>query len=88
MSVTVELPIDVEQRLRAETPDLEGAAKEALLVEMYRQEKLTRYELAQALGIERLEVDAVLKKHQIAIDLPTPAEIEEELRWLQAMVRP
>ena len=38
MSVTVELPADVEKRLRAESPDLESEAKEAMLVELYRQD--------------------------------------------------
>jgi hypothetical protein len=83
MSVTVELPVEVEQRLRAETPNFEAEAKEDLLVEMYRQEKLTRYELALALGMERLEVDAILKKHKVTIDVPTPEEMEEQLRWLR-----
>jgi hypothetical protein len=87
MSVTFELPADVEERLRAETPNFEAEAKEAVLVEMYRQEKLTRYELAQALGMERLEVDAVLKKHKVTIDLPTAEEMEQQLRWLREAIR-
>mgnify|MGYP003555713952 CR=1 FL=1 len=31
MAVTFQLPADVERRLRAETPNLEAAAKEAML---------------------------------------------------------
>ncbi len=80
MAVTIELPPDFEERLRAETPDLDAAAKEALLVELYRRDKLSRYELARALGLTRFETDGVLKKHHVTEDLPTPEEVEEDLR--------
>jgi hypothetical protein len=80
MAVTIQLPIDIEDRLRAENPDLDAEAKEAMLIELYRQEKLTRYELSLALGIDRFETDAVLKKHKVSEDLPTPEEMEEDLR--------
>lgn len=83
MAVTVEFPAELERRLRAETPNFEAEAKEALLVEMYRQEKLTRFELAQALGMQRLEVDAVLHKHKVTVDLPTDSEMKDQIRWLR-----
>jgi len=86
MVVKVELPADVEQRLRAETPDLEFEAKEAMLVELYRQEKLSHYELSQALGLDRFETNGVLKRHKVTVDLPTAEEIEEGLRRLRKLV--
>ena len=82
MAVTIQLPADVEQRLRAETPDLDSEAKEAMLVELYRQDKLTHYELSQALGLDRFETDGVLKKHKVTEDLPTDEEYEEALTRL------
>lgn len=88
MVVTVQLPPATEQRLRAETPDLESAAKEALVVEMYRQGRLTRYELSEALGLDRFETDAVLKRHRVPVDLATSEEIEESLRRLRQRVKP
>ena len=50
MPVTFDLPEDIEQSLRHQLGDLDRAAKEAALVELYRQERLTHYQLAQALG--------------------------------------
>jgi hypothetical protein len=88
MAVTVQLPADVEQRLREQSPDLESEAKEAMLVELYRQDKLSRYELSLALGLDRFETDGVLKRHNVTIDLPTAEEIEEGLRHLRSLVRP
>ena len=86
MAVTFELPSDIEQRLRAETPNLDSEAKEAMLVDLYRQDKLSRYDLSLALEISRFETDAVLKKHKVTDDLPTPAEIEDDLRRLRQLV--
>ncbi len=74
MAVTVQLPPDVEQKLRAQNPDLESEAKEAVLVELYRQDKLTHHELCQTLDLDRFETDAVLKKHNVTEDLPTEEE--------------
>ncbi len=82
MAVIVELPADVEKRLRAECSDLESEAGEAMLVELYRQDKLTHSELSQALGLERFETDAVLKKHNVTEDLPTDAEYNAALAHL------
>jgi hypothetical protein len=86
MAVTIELPPEIEQRLRAATPDLDAEGKEAMLVELYRQEKLSHYELSLALGHDRFTTDSVLKKHNVAIDLPTPDEIEKDLRRLRELV--
>jgi len=82
MAVTVELPADVEQKLRAQSPDLDAEAKEAMLVELYRQDKLTHNELSQALGLDRFETDAVLKRHNVTEDLPTEAEYNSALSRL------
>ncbi|MEX2318135.1 MAG: UPF0175 family protein [Pirellulales bacterium] len=86
MAVTIQLPAEVEQSLRAQSPDLDAEGKEAMLVELYRQERLTHYELSQALGLDRFETDAILKKHKVTIDLPTAEELEEGLRRLRQLV--
>jgi predicted HTH domain antitoxin len=87
MAITIELPSDVEQRLRAESPNLDAEAKESLLVELYRQEKLTRREFSLALGVDRYETEAILKRHRVTIDLPTPQEIETELAHLRGIIQ-
>jgi hypothetical protein len=74
MALTIHLPADLEQELRREFVDLEQTAKEALLIELYRQDKLSHHELSLALGIDRLETEAVLKTHNVTEDLPTDEE--------------
>ena len=82
MAVTVQLPADLEERLRAQTPDLDSEAKEAMLVELYRQDRLTHHELCRALGLDRFETEAILKKHNVTEDLPTDEEYEAALQRL------
>jgi predicted HTH domain antitoxin len=86
MTVSFHLPADLEKQFRHEFPDLDHEAKEAMLIEFYRQDKLSRYELSQALGISRFETDAVLKKHNVTEDLPTSEELEEDLRQAMRLV--
>jgi len=87
MALTIQLPPEMEERLRAESADLDAEAKEAMLIELHRQERLSRPELAQALGLGRLELDGVLKKHNVTEDLPTNEEHEEDLRRAQELLR-
>jgi hypothetical protein len=87
MAVTIQLPAEVEQRLRAESSDLELEGKEAMLVELYRQGKLTRYELSQALGLNRFETDGVLKNHAVDEDLPTSEELAQDFEQARKLMR-
>jgi hypothetical protein len=82
MAVKFDLPTDIEQRLRRELGDLDHAAKEAALVELYRQQSLTQPQLAHALGLSRDQTDALLKRHGVTEDLLTPAELRDELDFL------
>jgi len=86
MSVTIQIPADVEQRLRAENPDLETTAREAMLVELYRQDKLSHHELSQALGLDRFATDGVLKRHGVTEDLPTALELEQDLQQARSLL--
>jgi hypothetical protein len=86
MSVTFDLPQIIEQHLRREFSDLNHAAKESALVELYRQEKITRRELSEALGIGRIETDGVLKAHNVTEDLPTDQEISQDVANLRRLL--
>ena len=69
MAISIQLPSDIEQYLREEVANLDQAAKEALLVDFYRQERLSHQQLSRALGLSRFETDAVLKRHEAYYDL-------------------
>ncbi len=86
MAVRFELPQEIERNLRHSLGDLDQAAKESALVELYRQEKLTHFELSQALGLSRLETEALLKRHNVTEDLPSAGEIEEDVSNLRRLL--
>ena len=88
MAVTIQLPADIEQGLRRELGDLDREAKEAMLVELYRQDKLTHRQLAEAFGLDRFETDALLKKHNVTEDLPTLEEYDAALKRLGVASNP
>jgi hypothetical protein len=81
MTITIPIPADLERKLRADTPDLDAAAKEALLVSMFRQGHLTHKQFADGLGLDRWQAEDVLKKHNVTEDLPTIDEIKEQVQF-------
>jgi hypothetical protein len=85
MAVTFELPAELEKNLRSSLGDLDRAAKEATLVDLYRRDAITAYELSQALGLSRLQTEALLKKHNVTEDLPTADELDVALSRLRQM---
>ena len=88
MPVTFDLPTEIETNLRRSLGDLDKAAKEAAMVELYRQDKVTQHELSQALGISRLETEAVLKRHNVTEDLPSADEIADDVETLRRLLDP
>ena len=83
MVITIPIPDDLERKLRAETPDLDNAAKEAFLVSLYRQGRLYHKQLAEFLGIDRWQTEEVLRRHGVS-DL-TPEEIDRQFETVRRM---
>jgi predicted HTH domain antitoxin len=78
MSISFSLPEPIEESLRAQVANLDETAKEAALVELYRQGTLSHGQLAESLGISRSETDVLLKRHNVTEDLLTVEEFEEQ----------
>ena len=67
MHVNFELPDDFARRLQAKWHDTLGHyAREHLIMEAYRDEILTSREVAEILGLNRFDVEALCKKYQIS----------------------
>jgi predicted HTH domain antitoxin len=82
MTINFEIPRSIEQELSTSEADLNGEAREAFLVELYRQERITHHQLAEALGLSRLETDGVLKRHKVSSG-PTLEELRVEIGSLR-----
>ena len=85
MNVSFDIPQDIEQQIRSEGVNPNCEAREVYLVELYRQERITQHQLAEALGLSRLETEGVLKRHGVGLELSleerSQVESLRELRW-------
>ena len=82
-SVTFDLPPEIEAKLRAETPNLDADVKEAYALELFRRGRITHFELSKALGLDRFETDAYLKRHNVFEGSLTMEDLEEQRRTLE-----
>lgn len=87
MSISFELPVSIEDQLRRELGDLDKVAKEALLVEAIRADKLTLGQFAQLLGMSQYEADGLLKSKGVLLDLPDD-EYQAELDAARRLLNP
>ncbi len=82
MTISFEIPPEIAQELRGDGADLGREAKEAFLVEIYRRDRIAHHQLAEALGLDRYEMDGVLKRHKVS-----PGVSAEEIRAQAAALR-
>ena len=78
MTVVFDLPPEAEEALRRESANANLAAREAVLIELYRRHQLTHFQLSQGLGLSRFQTDALLKKHGVTEDLMSVEEFRRE----------
>jgi len=84
ISFDVNLPPDVEERLRAEAPDLSAAGREAFAVDLLRRGILTHHGLGQTLGLDRFETDALLKRHRVTEQSLSQEDVDADVQSLNA----
>lgn len=88
MAVTINFPGEVEQRLRAQTSNLDAELTEAAALELFRQGKLSHCELSMVLGLDRFETDAYLKRHKVMEGSLTMDDLEEQGKALDRVLGP
>ena len=86
LQVTLDLPPDVEEKLRRESQSLNEDVKEAYLLELFRRGTLSHYELSRALGLDRVETDAFLKHHGVFEGSLTMADLEQDRQTLESVL--
>jgi hypothetical protein len=85
MAVSFQIPFDLEQNLRRSVTDLDAQAKEALLVALYRQGKLSHVALSRALGLDRFETEQALHRHNVTEDLGTVQDYLDDVATLEKL---
>ena len=69
MTISFEIPQSIQQQIKSHASDLNGKAREALLVELFREHEISHHQLGEALGLERYETDGLLKRYGVGLDL-------------------
>lgn len=83
MIIRFDIPEEIEQQLSASVPDLNADAREAYLVNLYREDRITHHQLGEALGTSRLETEAVLKRHKVSSGV-TAEELRDQAHSFRA----
>ena len=84
MPITLDLPQDLERRLREKNPDLDDESKIAVALDLFRKEQITHFELGRMLSLDRFETDALLvacKEYAQSLSLE---DLENDYRTLSA----
>lgn len=69
MQLTLDLPEEVLKALSTPGQDISRAAFEAIVLEAYRERKLSTSQLRRILGFEsRYELDGFLKQHEVWLE--------------------
>ena len=87
MPILLQMPSLLEQRLRGDSSDLEGEAREAFALDLYRRERITHHELGQMLGLDRSQTDAFLIERNEFSHCLTNEEIDEDRRVLEKVLK-
>lgn len=86
MAINIQLPTTIEEKLRSDFGELAAVGKEAMLVELYRQGKISHGELAEGLVVSRYEADGVLRRHNVTEDLLRADELEQQVAGLRRLL--
>jgi predicted HTH domain antitoxin len=86
MAITFLLPDNVEQRLRAQSSDLDAEAREAAALELFRRGRLSHFELSRVLSLDRFETDSYLKRHNVYEGSLTMDDLENDLKTLETFL--
>jgi hypothetical protein len=85
MTITLNLPEDIARQLSAQGQDLSRAALELLVLEAYRERKISTAQARRLLGFEtRYELDGFLKEHGVWLEY-TQEDFEREGQISQAL---
>ncbi len=87
-TITFDIPDNIEQHLAAAGSNVDAAAKEAVIVELYRRGQISHGALAECLGLSRHEAADLLGRHHVTEDLLNAEEYGEQMRALRARLAP
>ncbi len=88
INIAINLPPDVEERLRTENGELSTTAREAFAIELFRRGILGHHDLGQSLGLDRFETDALLKRYRVTEHALTHEDVDADVKSLNELLVP
>jgi predicted HTH domain antitoxin len=82
------LSIPLSPELTEALQSVGGAARERLAVSLFREGRLNHLELSKVLELDRFEIDAVLKRHQVTTGALTLNDLEMDRAVLDRVLGP
>ena len=82
MTISFELPQNIEQQVRTNGSDLNREAKMAYLLDLYRQDRISHAQLREALDVSFHEAECLIKEHGAGHDISVE-EFEAEREYLR-----
>lgn len=86
--MTLELPKDIEDKLRRENPNLDSVLREACALALFRKGALNHYQLSRILRLDRFETDALLKRNGVTEQALTTTDLEADRTTLRKVLDP
>lgn len=87
MTITLQLPKEMERRLRRDVPNLDSEAQEAVALDLFRKEKITHHELGQMLGLDRFKTDEFLMDRNEFAQSLTLEDLERDRLTIKKVLR-
>jgi predicted HTH domain antitoxin len=86
MTVVIDIPAATERLLQAEWGDLNRAAREALVIESYRQGKLSLGQSSEIFGQTPLETEAFFRSRGVELPM-TVDDVERDRAVLERILK-
>jgi predicted HTH domain antitoxin len=86
MTVVIDISAETEKLLQAEWGDLNQAVREALVIESYRQGKLSLGQSSEVLGMSLLETEAFFRRRGVELPM-TPEEVHSDQARLERILK-
>ena len=88
LSVTLNLPPEIEAKLRTQGAAIHKDVTEAYALELFRRGRLTHQELGSVLALDRFQTDAYLKRHNVYEGSLTSEDLTEQTQVIERVLGP
>jgi predicted HTH domain antitoxin len=87
LTVNLTLPPALEKRIRDEFVNLDKDVTEAYVLQLFREGRLSHFELSEVLHLDRFQTDAYLKQRGVFEGSPTMADLEADRATLEELFK-